>query len=152
MTGTPGDENPRQEEAAREGSQLFSGPYRREVLSWMEEHQPELRRSAFGDRLLYQSIGFCLAVGMVAYIGGYVLRSSSSTEPLAFLGDLLYTLGYALWTGAVVVALLEVVPRVKQRQFRQMLQAYEGAKVHGSDRAPADPDSATRDGEERSDE
>ena len=117
----------------------------------MEEHQPELRRSAFGDRLLYQSIGFCLAVGMVAYIGGYVLRSSSSTEPLALLGDLLYTLGYALWTGAVVVALLEVVPRVKQRQFRQMLHAYEGAKVQGSDIAPADRDSATRDGEEKSD-
>ena len=140
MTGTPGDENPRRDETARNGDQLLSGPYRREVLSWMEEHRAELRRSAFGDRLLYQSIGFCLVVGMVVYIGGYVLRSSTSTEPLTFLGDLLYTLGYALWTGAVVVALLEVVPRVKQRQFREMLQAYEREKAEAGDHGSADGD------------
>lgn len=140
MTGTPGDENPRRGETARDGDQLLSGPYRREVLAWMDEHRTELRRSAFGDRLLYQSIGFCLVVGMVAYVGGYVLRSSTSTEPLTFLGDLLYTLGYALWTGAVVVALLEVVPRVKQRQFREMLQAYEGENAETGDLRSADGD------------
>src|SRR5262245_49279224 len=66
----------------------------REALhSWMREHQPELQRAAYGDRLLYQALGFCVGLGMVAYVGGYVLRSSIASEPLQFFGDLLYTLG-----------------------------------------------------------
>ena len=140
MTGTPDENEGRSthSETPRDGDRLFEGPYRRDVLAWMEQHQPKLRRSAFGDRLLYQSLGFCLVVGVVVYVGGYVLRSSATTEPLEFLADLLYTLGYALWTGAVVVALLEVVPRVKQRQYRQMLEAYDRAQREASEPAPGD--------------
>jgi hypothetical protein len=137
MTSTSGDEDARH--ASEGGSapreeDLFGmeGVDRQAMLRWIREHEPELQRSAFGDRLLYQSLGFCLGLGLVAYVGGYLLRTSIDTEPLLFLGDLLYTLGYALWTGAVVVSLLEVVPKVKRRQVRQMLDAYEHAQ--GEDR------------------
>jgi hypothetical protein len=64
---------------------------------------------------------------MAAYVGGYALRSSVTTEPLSFVGDLLYTLGWALWTGVVVVVFLQVLPEAKRRQYKQPLDAYEAA-------------------------
>jgi len=66
-------------------------------------------------------------LGMAAYVGGYALRSSVTTEPLRFVGDLLYTLGWALWTGVVVVVFLQVLPEAKRRQCKQALDAYEAA-------------------------
>jgi hypothetical protein len=148
MTSTPEDDDGRQgaeEEPAPDRDELFGleGRDRRLAVDWIGEHLPEMRRAAFGDRLLYQSIGFCLVVGLLAYAGGYLLRSPDTSEPVGLLADLLYTLGYALWTGAVVVALLEVVPRVKQRQFREALQAYEreqGEEGVGGDPDARDPD------------
>ena len=47
-------------------------------------------------------------VGLAADVGGYLLRASAATELVGLLGDLLYTLGWGLWTGAVVVVLLAV--------------------------------------------
>ena len=41
--------------------------------------------------------------GMSAYVGGYADMPVVTTEPLRFVGDLLYTLGWALLTGVVVV-------------------------------------------------
>jgi hypothetical protein len=72
-------------------------------LAWIQEHLPELRRSAYGQRLLYQSLGVGFVVGLAAHVGGYLLRSSVTTEPLELVADLLYSLGFALWTGVVVV-------------------------------------------------
>jgi hypothetical protein len=54
-----------------------------------------------------------------------VLRSSSPGEPLALVADLLYALGYALWTGCVVVLFVQVIPEVKRRQYEQAVDAYE---------------------------
>jgi hypothetical protein len=63
-----------------------------------------------------------------------------TTEPLEFVGDLLYTLGWALWTGVVVVLFLQVLPEAKRRGYKQLLDAYEAtlsdeARAEG-DRAP----------------
>jgi hypothetical protein len=140
MTGSPADgdaPHTREGEPAPQQDDLFGmeGVGQEALHSWMREHQPELQRAAYGDRLLYQSLGFCLGLGLVVYVGGYLLRSSITTEPLSFLGDLLYTLGYALWTGAVVVAMLEVVPKVKRRQVREMLQAYERMEREAGERS-----------------
>ena len=44
---------------------------------------------------------------------GYLLKATVSTEPLALLADLLYALGYSLWTGVVVVLLVEIIPIAK---------------------------------------
>jgi hypothetical protein len=43
------------------------------------------------------------------------------------IGDLLYTFGWALWTAAVVVVFVQVIPQVKRRQVKGALEAYEAA-------------------------
>jgi hypothetical protein len=119
------------------------------VLAWMGEHLPELRRSVYGQRILYQSLGIGFVVGLAAHVGGYLLKSSVTTEPLGLVADLLYALGYALWTGVVVVVFVQIVPEAKRRQIRPWLDAYEATlrdKARaGSDQASGD-DEASRAG------
>ena len=67
-------------------------------------------------------------VGLAAQIGGYLLRSSVTSEPLLLVADLLYALGWSLWTGVVVVLFVQIIPEVKRRQFKQMLDAYDAAQ------------------------
>ena len=110
------------------------------VRAWMGKHLPELRRSAYGQRLLYQSLGIAFVVGLAAHIGGYLLKSSVTTELLGLVADLLYALGFALWTGVVVVVFAEVLPEVKRRQFKRMLDAYEATR---RDQARAGSDQAS---------
>lgn len=98
---------------------------RRLTLDWVGDHLPEVRRSAYGQRSLYWTLGIGFVVGLAAYAGGYALKSSVTTEPLGFVGDLLYTLGWALWTGVVVVLYLQVLPEAKRRGYKQLLDAYE---------------------------
>ena len=117
------------------------------VQAWTEKHLPELRRSAYGQRLLYQSLGVGFVVGLAAHVGGYLLRLSPPTEPLGLVADLLYALGFALWTGVVVVLFVEVVPEVKRRQFKRWLDAYEATRREkaraGSDQASGDDQAPT---------
>jgi hypothetical protein len=90
------------------------------------------------------TIGF--VVGLAAHVGGYVLRSSVTTEPLELVADLLYSLGFALWTGVVVVFFVQIWPEAKRRQLRRSLDAYEaalreqaragGGQASGDDQAP----------------
>ena len=48
-------------------------------------------------------------------------------ETLGLVGDLLYTFGWALWTGVVVVVFLQIIPEAKRRQYKRALDAYEAA-------------------------
>jgi hypothetical protein len=98
---------------------------RRAVLTWVGENLPEVRRYAYGKRFLYRTLAVGFVLGLAAYAGGYALRSSVATGLPGFVGDLLYTLGWALWTGVIVVLFLQVIPEVKQRQYKQALDAYE---------------------------
>jgi hypothetical protein len=117
------------------------------VRAWMEEHLPEFRRSVSGQRLLYQSLGTGFVVGLAAHVGGYLLTSSVTTEPIGLLADLLYALGYALWTGVVVVLCVQVLPEAKRRQFKRWLDAYEATMREkaraGSDQAAGDDGAPT---------
>jgi hypothetical protein len=116
------------------------------VLAWWDEHLPQLRRSVYGQRILYQSLTVGFVVGLAAQISGYLLTPSPPTEPLALVADLLYALGWALWTGAVVTVFVQVVPEVKRRQIKRALDAYEamqrekaragGDQALGDDGAP----------------
>ena len=67
-------------------------------------------------------------IGLIAYVAGYLLRSTATTEPLGLLADLTYTFGFALWTAALIVVLLEVIPEAKRRQVRRALEAYEATR------------------------
>jgi TPR repeat protein len=92
------------------------------------ENLTMVRRSAFGQRTLYWSLGICFAVGLAAHVGGFLLKTWETTEPQLVLADLLYTLGWALWTGVVVVVFIQLYPETKRRQYKQALDAYEAAR------------------------
>jgi hypothetical protein len=115
---------------------------RQAVLVWVGENLTLVRRSAYEQRLLHRSLWIGLVVGLAAHVGGYALRSSVTTEPLELVADLLYALGYALWTGVVVVVFVQVFPEAKRRQFKQVLDAYQAAQRDaaraGSDQALGD--------------
>lgn len=116
------------------------------VVAWMGEHLTELRRSAYGQRLLFQSLAAGFVVGLAAHVGGYLLRPSPPTEPLGLVADLLYALGYALWTGVVVAVFVQVVPEVKRRQIKGAVDAYEAARGEvraGSDQASGNGEAPT---------
>ena len=73
---------------------------RRALLDWVGEHLIQVRRSVYEQRLLHWSLGISVVVGLAAHVGGYLLKTSVTTEPLGLVADLLYALGFALWTGS----------------------------------------------------
>jgi hypothetical protein len=103
------------------------GTERDATLAWMGEHLTLMRRSAFGQRVLAWIFGIAFVVGLAAHVGGFLLKTAVTAEPLLLVADLLYALGWALWTGVVVVAFLEIWPEAKRRQYKQALDAYEAA-------------------------
>jgi hypothetical protein len=119
---------------------------RRAVLAWVGENLTQVRRSVYEQRLLHWSLGIGFVVGLAAHVGGYLLKSSATTEPVGLVADLLYALGWALWTGVVMVLFVQVFPEAKRRQFKQALDAYEAAlrdesraggdQASGGDEAP----------------
>jgi hypothetical protein len=92
---------------------------------WFEKHLTDLRQDAYGQRILYQVLAIAFVAGFAAYVAGYLLRPTVTTEPFGFLADLLYTFGFALWTAALVAVLIDIIPNVKRRQIRRALEAYE---------------------------
>jgi F0F1-type ATP synthase assembly protein I len=99
-----------------------------EVQAWFEKHLTDLRQDAYGPLILYSVLAAAFAVGLAAYVAGYLLKSTATTEPLGLLADLLYTFGFALWTAAVVVVLVELIPEAKRRQIRRALEQYEAIR------------------------
>ena len=117
------------------------------ALAWLGEHLPEFRQQASGQRPVYWILGIGFVVGLAAQIGGFLLKTSATTEPLLLLADLLYALGWSLWTGVVVVFFVQIWPEAKRRQIKRWLDAYdatlrEKARV-GSDQASGDDGAPT---------
>lgn len=87
-------------------------------------------------------------VGLVAHVSGYLLKTWVTTQPLGLMADLLYTLGWALWTAVVVVVFFQVVPEAKTRQIKQAADALEAVLRDqaraGSGRAAADDQAPSR--------
>ena len=115
---------------------------RRLMMKWVGDNLTDVRGIASGKRVQQWILWLSLVIGLLAYVAGYALRASFTSEPLAFFGDLLYALGYALWTGVVVVVFLQIIPEVKRRQYEQALDAYERAKHAGAARSEADQGSS----------
>lgn len=130
-------------DAGAQGQDAFGlGELERDaMLAWVGENLALVRRSASGQRVLYWSLACAFAVGLAAHVGGFLLKTWVTTEPLMVVADLLYALGWAMWTGVVVVLFVEVYPENKKRQFKQALNAYEaaagGQARAGSGQAPA---------------
>ena len=96
-------------------------------LAWIGTHLTELRRSLTEQRIRYQTLWIGFVVGLAAHVVGYLIKSSAGVSLIGVLGDLLYTLGWALWTGVAVVVLLQIFPESKHRQIMGALDAYEAA-------------------------
>jgi hypothetical protein len=115
--------------------------------AWMEAHLPEFRQQASGQRPLYWILGIGFVVGLAVHVGGYLLRSSATTELLELVADLLYSLGFALWTGVVVALFVQIWPEAKRRQLERWLEAYEAARREkaraGGDQASGDDQAPT---------
>ena len=144
--GATGAARPLADEGAQ-GQDVFGlGERERDaMLAWVGENLTLVRRSASGQRVLYWVLGIGFVVGLAAHVGGFLLKTSVTTEPLLLVADLLYALGWSLWTGVVVAMFVQIWPEAKRRQYKQALDAYEAtagsqARV-GSGRAP-DPASA----------
>jgi hypothetical protein len=138
MTGEPGAKNaphPFTDEARALGIDVDDP----RALAWMEEHLPEFRQQASGQRPLYWILGIGFVVGLAAQIGGFLLKTSATTEPLLLVADLLYALGWSLWTSVIVVFFVQIWPEAKRRQLKRWLDAYEAARREkaraGSDQA-----------------
>jgi hypothetical protein len=99
-----------------------------EELAWMAEHAMEVETRFAGPHFLYVSLVVALLLGLATHISGYVLRSLALSEPAGLGAELLYAVGWALWTGVVVFVFAEVIPEAKRRQVSRYLGDYEAAK------------------------
>jgi hypothetical protein len=104
----------------------------RVLLAWVAENLTKVRQSVHEQRTLRWSLGIGFVVGLAAHVGGYLLGSSTTAEPLGLLADLFYALGWSLWTGVVVVLFVQVIPEAMRRQYKQALDAYEAALGDGT--------------------
>jgi len=91
------------------------------------EHLTLVRQTVSGQRPLYWILGIGFVVGLAAHVVGFLLKTSATTEPLMLVADLLYALGWSLWTGVIVVVFVQLWPEAKRRQYQQTLDAYEAA-------------------------
>jgi hypothetical protein len=150
MTGEPGATDAphtASDEDRAQGQDPFRGLgelERRAALAWVGENLTDVRRSALGQRSLYWALGVSFMVGLAADVGGYLIKSSTTMGSLlGLVGDLLYTFGWALWTGVVVVVFLQIIPEAKRRGYKAWLDAYE-ATLHEGAAARSDQASADR--------
>ena len=131
MTGEPGAKgasHPSTDERAHGQDGLGLGERERDaLLAWVGENLTLVRRTASGQRVLKWVFGIGVVVGLAAHVGGFLLKTTTTTGPLLLVADLLYALGLALWTGVVFARFVQVWPEVKKRQYKQALDAYEAA-------------------------
>ena len=117
------------------------------VRARIEEHLPEFQQQASGQRPLYWILGIGFVVGLAVHVGGFLLKTSATTEPLLLVADLLYALGWALWTSVIVVFFVQIWPEAKRRQLKRWLDAYEAAMREkagaGSGQASGDDGAST---------
>jgi len=115
------------------------------MLAWVGENITLVRQSASGQRVFYWIPGVGFVVGLAAHVGGFLLKTLVTTEPLSLVADLLYAFGWSLPTGVILVMFVQIWPEVKRRQYKQALDAYEAAAGRqarvGGGQAP-DPASA----------
>jgi hypothetical protein len=71
-----------------------------------------------GQRPFYWILGIGFVVGLAAHVGGFLLKTSVTTEPLLLVAELVYALGWALWTGVVLVVFVQIWPAPDRSQPR----------------------------------
>ena len=78
-----GAPRPLADEGAQGHGVLGLGEQERDaMLAWVGENLTLVRRSASGQRPMYWILGTVLAVGLAFHVGGFLLKTSATTEPL----------------------------------------------------------------------
>jgi hypothetical protein len=98
-----------------------------EELAYVAEHLPELRGRVLGDEIRYSFLILWLLVGLAANVVGFLWSTGAADDLSALIADLLRSLGTALWTGVVVVALIQFLPDYLKRMAVRQLDAYADA-------------------------
>jgi hypothetical protein len=83
-------------EAREGGAEGVPHHFSDDELTWVREHMTQLWESVAGQRIALQSLLIGFVLGLAAYLGGYALKASVTTEPLKLVADLHYALGWAL--------------------------------------------------------
>ena len=83
------------------------------MLAWVGENITLVRQSASGQRVFYWILGVGFVVGLAAHVGGFLLKTLVTTEPLSLVADLLYAFGWSLPTGVILVMFVQIWPEVK---------------------------------------
>jgi len=96
-----------------------------EELAYLRQHRADMESWLNEGRFQHWILGLAFVLGLIAHGLGYVLRSSASGEPIAFVADLVYSLGLALWTGTIVAFFIQVFPEAKRRQIKRYLDAFD---------------------------
>ena len=93
MTGEPGAKgapHPSTDEHSQEQDVLGLEERDRDyLLAYVGEHLTLVRQTASGQRPMYWILGIGFVMGLAAHAGGFLLKTSVTTEPLALLADLL---------------------------------------------------------------
>lgn len=136
----PGPARPVAGESASAQDDFGLGDVERDaLLAWVGDNLTLVRQTASGQRVSYWILATAFVIGLAAHVGGFLLKTDVKTEPVAVIADLIYALGWALWTGVVVVMFVEIWPEVKRRQYKRALDAYEAALAgrSGPESSPA---------------
>jgi hypothetical protein len=93
-------------------------------IEWARQNLPLLRRYAQTNTILYYWMVVTLIVGLAAHVLSDQISIGAITLPegwrAAFVADLLYNVGIALWTSVAITFFLEVIPDWQ----RKMAQRY----------------------------
>jgi hypothetical protein len=103
------------------------------ALAWLDEHASAMRRDVAGQGILWRVLVAGFVIGLIAYVAAYLIRATAPGEPLGLLADMCYAFGYSLWTGAVIVVFVQLIPEAKRRQFRQTLELYDARRAQQRD-------------------
>jgi hypothetical protein len=109
--------------------------FNEDELRWAAQNLPQLRAWISGRRFLYDAMITAVIVGLVAHVAGYALAVSGSGEPRGLVADLLSNLGMALWTGAVLVVFVQILPDYQRRTALRLVERSE-ALLRADDRSP----------------
>lgn len=99
--------------------------FSQQELDAIGAYQPDIRHALVGQNIArtYLAIGF--VAGLIAQVVGYLLKQGGYGEPFGLAVDLLYALGWSMWTGVVVAVFVDILPAAKRNQITQALAAYE---------------------------
>jgi hypothetical protein len=103
----------------REGPKGSEGyQFSQDELDYLATHYADVLKWVAPQRWLMTSLAFALLLGLVAHIAGWATSSGAgeADDLIALVGDLLANLGIALWTSAIIVVFLEVLPAAARRR------------------------------------